>query len=67
MVIAWSSFLFTDIIATAPSVNTSVNPVSIQADMEQRDRQKAGTHDEKWPKIQFLGQMLGKLGGNSLE
>ena len=43
---AWSSFLFTDIIATAPGENF----FSIQAEMEQRDPRKAGTCDEKWPK-----------------
>ena len=25
--------------------------LSIQADTEQREGQKAGTHDEKWPKM----------------
>ena len=46
VVIALSSFLFLDFIATAPSDNTLVNKWV----MGSRGHPQAGTNSEKWPK-----------------
>ena len=51
MVIAWSSFLYTDIVATAPSDNSYVNESGGGFKGVAHEQAQMAKNGQKWPKM----------------